>query len=206
MHDEACPTFVDMLDNTALGQRLIWESFGVVPKTTWQIDPFGHSGFSGSMLSSPLAGVNGVYVARMDYQDIDQRKGYSGTEMFWAPSPSQPMQGGLLGFLPFWYYAPSGFDFGGDDGTQPVMDDASLEDYNVPDVVSRFNALIDNQLSFTAGQDTMIMMATDFSGENAPTCASRCAAPRKGPPPRAAPPPRTPLPSAPSPRTPLPSL
>jgi alpha-mannosidase len=38
MHDEACPTFVDMLDNTALGQRLIWESFGVVPKTTWQID------------------------------------------------------------------------------------------------------------------------------------------------------------------------
>ena len=39
MHDEACPTFVDMLDNTALGQRLIFESFGVVPKTTWQIDP-----------------------------------------------------------------------------------------------------------------------------------------------------------------------
>jgi hypothetical protein len=39
----------------------------------------------------------------------------------------------------------------------------------VPDVVARFNALIDNQLSFTAGQDTMIMMATDFSGENAPT-------------------------------------
>jgi hypothetical protein len=56
------------------------------------------------MLSSPLAGVNGVYVARMDYQDIDQRKAYSGTEMFWAPSPSQPMQGGVLGFLPFWYY------------------------------------------------------------------------------------------------------
>lgn len=171
MHDEACPSFVDMLDNTALGQRLIFESFGVVPKTTWQIDPFGHSAFQGSMLSSPLAGVNGVYVARMDYQDINQRQGFRGTEMFWAPSPSQPMQGGVLGFLPFWYYAPAGFDFGGDDGTQPVMDDPALEDYNVPDVVARFNALIDNQLSFTAGQDTMIMMATDFSGENAPTCA-----------------------------------
>ena len=26
-----------MLDNTALGQRLIFDSFGVVPKTTWQI-------------------------------------------------------------------------------------------------------------------------------------------------------------------------
>ena len=190
MHDEACPSFVDMLDNTHLGQRLIFDSFGVVPKTTWQIDPFGHSAFQGkfykytcgsealcereiensrrnttrntpgSMLSSPLSGVNGLYVARMDYQDIDARKKYNGTEMFWAPSPSQPLQGGVLGFLPYWYYAPGGFDFGGDDGTQPVMDDPNLEDYNVPDVVSRFNALIDDQMTFTAGEDTMIMMAT----------------------------------------------
>jgi hypothetical protein len=120
------------------------------------------------MLSSPLAGVNGVYVARMDYQDIDQRKGYSGTEMFWAPSPSQPMQGGVLGFLPYWYYAPGGFDFGGDDGTQPVMDDLALEDYNVPDVVARFNALIDDQVSFTAGQDVMIVR---LPGKAAPTRA-----------------------------------
>ena len=169
MHDEACPSFVDMLDNTALGGRLIWNSFGVSPRTTWQIDPFGHSAFQGSMLSTPLAGVNGVYVARMDYQDIEQRKTYKGTEMFWAPSPSQPLQGGVLGFLPFWYYAPGGFDFGGDDRTQPVMDDEALEDYNVADVVARFNALIDNQVNFTAGEDMMIMMATDFSGENGPT-------------------------------------
>ena len=160
MHDEACPSFVDMLDNTHLGQRLIYKSFGVVPKTTWQIDPFGHSGFQGSMLSSPLSGVNGMYVARMDYQDIQQRKTTKSTEMFWTPSPSQPNQGGLLGFLPMWYYSPSGFDFGGDDSTQPVMDDPELEDYNVPDVVSRFEALIADQLTYTAGQDTMIMMAT----------------------------------------------
>ena len=67
------------------------------------------------------------------------------------------------------YYAPGSFNFGGSDDTQPVMDDPSLEDYNVPDVVARFNALIDDQLTFTAGSDTMIMMATDFSGENAQT-------------------------------------
>ena len=169
MHDEACPTFIDMLDNTHLGQRLIYENFGVVPKTTWQIDPFGHSAFQGSMLSSPLSGVNGVYVARMDYQEIQQRKMTKSTEMFWTPSPSAPNQGGVLGFLPFWYYAPGGFDFGGDDGTQPVMDDPDLEDFNVPEVVSRFNALISDQLTFTAGEDVMIMMATDFSGENAQT-------------------------------------
>lgn len=169
MHDEACPTFIDMIDNTALGQRLIFDSFGVVPKTTWQIDPFGHSGFQGTMLSSPLSGVNGMYVARMDYQDIQQRKATKSTEMFWTPSPSMPNTGGVLGFLPYWYYAPNGLDFGGDDNTQPVMDDPDLEDYNVPDVVARVNALIADQQTFTAGFDVMIMMATDFSGENAQT-------------------------------------
>ena len=164
MHDEACPSFIDMLDNTALGQRLIYETFKVVPKTTWQIDPFGHSAFQGSMLSSPLSGVNGVYVARMDYQDISERQSWwspnkQGTEMFWAPSPSQPMVGGILGFLPFWYYAPSGFDFGGDDNTQPVMDEETLEDYNVDDVVERFNSLIDQQVNFTAGSSNFLHTA-----------------------------------------------
>ena len=38
----------------------------------------------------------------MDYQDIQQRKLTKSTEMFWAPSPSMPNQGGVLGFLPYW--------------------------------------------------------------------------------------------------------
>lgn len=156
-----------MLDNTHVGQRVIYDNFGVVPKATWQIDPFGHSAFQGSMLNSPLSGVNGMYVARMDYQDIVQRKAYKGTEMLWAPSPSQPLQGGVLGFLPFWYYAPGGFNFGGDDSTDPVVNCDGCPENNVADVVARFNALIEQQVGFTAGSDVMIMMATDFSMENA---------------------------------------
>ena len=40
MHDEASPSFVDMLDNTAVGQRNIVNNFGVaaLPNVTWQID------------------------------------------------------------------------------------------------------------------------------------------------------------------------
>ena len=36
-HDEANPTFVDMLDNTAVGQRAIAGNFGVaaLPTVTW---------------------------------------------------------------------------------------------------------------------------------------------------------------------------
>jgi hypothetical protein len=37
MHDEAAPSFVDMVDQTTLGHRLLKEQFGVMPKTTWQI-------------------------------------------------------------------------------------------------------------------------------------------------------------------------
>lgn len=40
MHDESSPTYLDMVDQTTLGHRLISEQFGrdAVPKTTWQID------------------------------------------------------------------------------------------------------------------------------------------------------------------------
>ena len=38
MHDEANPGFVDMIDQTTLGHRLLLEQFGVRPTTTWQID------------------------------------------------------------------------------------------------------------------------------------------------------------------------
>jgi len=46
MTDEASPTYVDMLDNVALGHRHIVENFGVaaLPKINWQIDPFGVRG------------------------------------------------------------------------------------------------------------------------------------------------------------------
>jgi hypothetical protein len=45
MHDEAGPTFSDMLDQTAAGVRWIAATFGAaaLPRVTSQLDPFGHS-------------------------------------------------------------------------------------------------------------------------------------------------------------------
>ena len=37
MHDEANPSYVDMIDQTALGHRWIMQEFGVAPKVTWQV-------------------------------------------------------------------------------------------------------------------------------------------------------------------------
>jgi hypothetical protein len=40
MHDESSPSYIDMLDNTATGQRNIVDNFGEagLPRITWQID------------------------------------------------------------------------------------------------------------------------------------------------------------------------
>lgn len=37
MHDEANPSYVDMIDQTTSGHRFLKETFGVAPKTTWQV-------------------------------------------------------------------------------------------------------------------------------------------------------------------------
>ena len=46
MHDEANPTYIDMIDNTATGQRAILGNFGqsALPTVTWQIGAEGRAG------------------------------------------------------------------------------------------------------------------------------------------------------------------
>ena len=38
MHDEACTSYADMIDNTAAGHRLLKSNFGATPRATWSID------------------------------------------------------------------------------------------------------------------------------------------------------------------------
>jgi alpha-mannosidase len=43
MHDEACPTYQDMIVNLQKGHEFILEEFGVAPRVGWELDSFGHS-------------------------------------------------------------------------------------------------------------------------------------------------------------------
>lgn len=54
MHDEATTHYIDMIDQTTLGHRLIKEQFGKVPRVGWQIDPFGHSAVQGYLLGAEV--------------------------------------------------------------------------------------------------------------------------------------------------------
>lgn len=89
MHDEAAPTYTDMLDNLATGHRSIASEFGeeALPTLAWQIDPFGHSA-THALLSSPYAGFQGVMWGRepADFK-VACRPGRA-LERVWLPSPS----------------------------------------------------------------------------------------------------------------------
>ena len=60
MHDEAATHYVDMVDQTTLGHRLLLEQFGTIPTIGWQLDPFGHSATQAALLSAE-AGFDGLF-------------------------------------------------------------------------------------------------------------------------------------------------
>ena len=88
MHDEATALFVDMLDQTTLGHRIIADEFGpeAVPTVAWQIDPFGHSREYASLVAQ--MGYDGLFFGRLDYQDKIKRIQDQKMEMLWRGSQS----------------------------------------------------------------------------------------------------------------------
>jgi len=178
MHDEASPSFVDMIDQTTLGHRYLLQQFNVTPKTTWQIDPFGHSSNAASLLSSPMAGFNGVHFMRADYQEIGQRNDARTTEWIWAASPTKGMNTATFASVIYGGYCTIGginMDIYSSDA--PVMDDITLEDYNVGQVVEAVvNAAFDNIKKYPQGEpggdgtmDVLLPLGCDFNYENAGT-------------------------------------
>lgn len=54
MHDEATVHYIDMIDQTTLGHRLIKKAFNKAPRAGWQIDPFGHSAVQAYLLGAEV--------------------------------------------------------------------------------------------------------------------------------------------------------
>ena len=71
-HDEACPTYEEMITNMVTGHEFIKKEFGVAPRVGWQIDPFGHSN-ANALLFSQL-GFDAVIFARIDYREARDRR------------------------------------------------------------------------------------------------------------------------------------
>ena len=43
-HDEACPTYLDIIDNMVVGHKFLKDELGITaPKIAWHADAFGHT-------------------------------------------------------------------------------------------------------------------------------------------------------------------
>lgn len=71
--------------------RKLNDTFGTCgqPKVGWQIDPFGHSRETASIMAQ--LGFDGLFFARLDYQDKDVRLKAKTMEMIWEGSQSLGM-------------------------------------------------------------------------------------------------------------------
>ena len=179
MHDEANPDFGSMIMQTTLGHRFLLQEFNVTPKTQWQIDPFGHSTFQASFMSSPISGYNALFFMRDDYADMEQRQDNRTTEWIWAPSPTKGLNSATFAGILFGGYCTlSGLDMSLGSSDAPIMDDQSLEDYNVNTIVTMtvdyvYEALKQvpqgNTEQSEYGADIMLPLGCDFNYENAAT-------------------------------------
>lgn len=89
MSDEATPFFVDMIEQQTAGLRFLRRELGVVPTVGWQIDPFGHSAFMGTLYA--LLGIRGYGFGRIDYEDRARREALRTLETVSLLAPFVPI-------------------------------------------------------------------------------------------------------------------
>ncbi|KAJ4714169.1 Alpha-mannosidase [Melia azedarach] len=170
MHDEATTHYIDMIDQTTLGHRLIKELFNNTPRAGWQIDPFGHSAVQAYLLSDEL-GFDSIHFARIDYQDRAKRKGDKSLEVIWRGSKTFGSSSQIFtNAFPVHYSPPTGFHFEVTDDFEPVQDNPLLDNYNVDQRVDDFinaavtqaNVTRDNHIMWTMGDDFQYQYAESW--------------------------------------------
>ncbi|KAK8653086.1 hypothetical protein V6N13_127101 [Hibiscus sabdariffa] len=169
MHDEAATHYIDMIDQTTLGHRMIKEQFNAVPRAGWQIDPFGHSAVQGYLLGAEV-GFDSVHFARIDYQDRAQRKTDKSLEVIWRGSNTFGSSSQIFAnVFPVHYSPPTGFHFEVTDDSVPVQDNRLLFDYNVEERVNDFINAAMIQANVTRTNHIMWTMGDDFQYQFAET-------------------------------------
>ena len=82
--DEATTNYADVLVNYEAGHDFLRDEFGVTPRIGWQLDAFGHSAVTASMLAQ--MGMEAVFFARMNRDKHLELKESSDCEFIWEPN------------------------------------------------------------------------------------------------------------------------
>ncbi|KAG0473150.1 hypothetical protein HPP92_015007 [Vanilla planifolia] len=162
MHDEATVYYIDMIDQTTLGHRMIKKQFDKAPRIGWQIDPFGHSAVQGYLLGAEI-GFDSIFFARIDYQERIKRKAEKSLEVIWRGSETFGSSAQIFAStFPDHYGPPSGFYFDVNEYDSPIQDDPLLYDYNVNERVDDFIIAALAQANVTRTNHIMWTMGDDF--------------------------------------------
>ena len=173
MHDEATAHYIGMLDQTTTGHQFLLRELGVVPKTGWQLDPFGHSATQASLLTW-ATGMNALYFGRIDDQDLKLRHSTAECEGLWDATASNhsgkddsedsTIFWGLTGSYGGNYGPPDGFMF------DTLFEDERLVGLNetrLHERVLNFLQQLAVQSNRTKGNHVLLTMGTDFTYKEA---------------------------------------
>jgi hypothetical protein len=168
MHDEACPTYTDMLTNMMLGHDFVLKEFGVKPRIGWQIDPFGHSAANARLFAE--MGFDAWFFARLDSEDKDRRLNDKEMEFIWQPSEDLDLDSDTSIFthvLYQHYSAPQGFNMymtANDDLF--IIDEASPE-FNAPQRAQDMMDRIEERAAVYRTSEIFAVFGDDFKYINA---------------------------------------
>ena len=154
----------------SLGLKFVEENFGkeARPRTAWHIDPFGHSSEQAALFAK--MGYDGLFFARIDYQDKEKRKSDRSLELIWRGSPTNwGRQSDLFTGIFYNHYSPPpGLCF---DlihcNIDPVVSDPELFSYNLKEKVNDLVRDIKSISQFYRTNHIMLTMGDDFQYENA---------------------------------------
>lgn len=163
MNDEGATHYVAIVDQMTEGFLFLENEFGPVarPRIGWHIDPFGHSNAQASLFAQMA--FDGFFFARIDYQDFAKRANHSTLELVWRGSQSLGSELDIFtGVTWHGYGPPSGFCYDTRCGDTPIQDDSTLEDFNVGELLTKFQSLMMTQNNSYVGQHVMVTMGSDF--------------------------------------------
>ena len=83
INDEATPLYYNIADQIRIGHQFLFEEFGILPKTGWYIDSFGHSAGNAHVLTQ----LNFEYLVlgRMHEDFLELMNNNHKTEFYWDP-------------------------------------------------------------------------------------------------------------------------
>ncbi|XP_042107597.1 epididymis-specific alpha-mannosidase isoform X1 [Ovis aries] len=121
MHDEAVTHFDDQILQLTEGHGFLYETFGVRPQFSWQVDPFGASSTTPTLFA--LAGFNAHVISRIDYNLKEAMQDTRELQFVWRGSRSLSAQQEIFTHvLDQFSYCSEGFNWDGEaifPGTSP---------------------------------------------------------------------------------------